>query len=357
MNETNVGIKDLLKDPLIIKILVGIVVVIIFSVASYSISSKRKETRSLEAREKVLLEREKLKEMNAIHKAEMAAIAQIEEQFNTLRNSVVFSTDIFFKDADSESPEFILKTNDKSVESDMNRRRLEITRIFKSWDKKMSDLDSLSPDTIPTLSDIVSIAREDIEYVQQYINDLKDIVGGLNPSTSGITQAQIDSYQSVVEASANQLEQLVSNIDTIEDNIAEIYEPGSTNGNDNPVIATNDAPNVLTPTPTPTPTPPIITPEQIQNQEEVVNQAENEANQQTATSTTPVTPTPPPAPTSTPVTEPYVYYYYPTTPQYGGTQTILEYLQSLPSNNLDRTGWPDNVADTNKPLLLDGASQ
>lgn len=299
------------------------------------------------AKTKVQIETAKLNELDTRYNAERVAIAQIKEQYLALRNGVIKRTDIFFNNSESNNPTILLKIKDKTVEKDINNRRLEITKLLKLWDKKIKDLDSgLISESTMTLSAIIAEAKNDFKYVDQYIIKLRTIVSELNPTNSQLQQTQIYVYENIIEASINQVGQLVSNINSIETTIESIYLAISL-GTTTPPSNTNSNPSQNTPTTPTVVTPPLVTLSQIQAQEEIVSQAEEEQ----ALIEQGVTPPPPPNP------EPYVYY--PVSSQSGGSQTIIEYLQSLPSPNIDRSGWPDRSIDntSGKPLLLDGSDQ
>ncbi|MEQ1499916.1 MAG: hypothetical protein ABL917_00910 [Parcubacteria group bacterium] len=322
------------------KIISGVVLVAVVAFGYYFFSREDKVVNKTQLQ----IEEGKLEELMVRRNAEREVVNQIQEQYSNLRNTIMKNTDVFFKDANSNNPRIILKIKDKKVEAEINKRRLEITRLLEAWDKKVDDLESTSitePNSV-TLMDLVAGAKNDVDYVKQYIKELQSIINNITPANSKLDDSQIKTYENIINNSLNQIEQVASNVNAIETSIPAIYEAlGITNSNNTPIPQEN-LPTLLTPTPTPTP--PIVTETQIQNQQQVVNQTAQNGGQQNSTTTTPV-------PTPTPTQDPYLYY--PVYSQYGAAQTIIEYLQSLPSPNIDKSGWPDIDTSAGDPILFD----
>ncbi len=285
--------------------------------------------------------------LKARYKAEREAISKIKDEYSSVRRNILAKTDIFFSNANSEDPRIKIKISDKSVEAEINKKRLQITKMLEAWELKneIINSDSLYQDLLPTLNDLVKSAEQDMAYIRQYVKELEVIINNLSPNNSNLTQAQIIALESIIEDSNEYIQESISVISEIQ---AEIPVPT------NPVVvvqetgtttqASSTGASMPTTTPPPVVYPPIVTLTEIQTQEKKVEEAKKALESITATTTSPVTTTP----TTTPPvnTDPIHVITLPT--------TIIYYL---PPSNIDYTGWPDIAPDTNvsKPLLLQGS--
>ncbi len=307
----------------------------------------------------------KLEELNNRHDAEGLVINQIQQQYSVIRNNILNKTDGLFQNPNSENPKIKVKISDKNVESEINLRRREITKLLDSWDAKSKIINSnfISENGTPTLPDLVKSAKSDIYYVQKYISELQDIVNGLSPENSNLTRVQINSYITIVEINTQQIEEAIYAMASMEYSLVQIYQPsgkvavsptqnqnnlgGSTStavsaptpSSISSVPSSNSA--ILPPPPLLGVVPPIVTQLQIQAQQDIV--AEAKAKQAVIEQKiAELTPSLPPS--------------SPALPESLSNQPTTQYY---PNSIVDHNGWTDLAQDTNsgKPLLLDGANK
>ncbi|HEY0221068.1 MAG TPA: hypothetical protein VGC58_02485, partial [Candidatus Paceibacterota bacterium] len=256
-----------LRDELIVKIS-AVLLIILITIGSYYFFTK--DNKLAEAKTKVKVETQKLDNLKDTYTKEREVIKDIKEQYNLLKNGVVRNTDIFFKDAGSNNPKILIKLSNKDQEKNINNKRLEITKLLEAWDKKIEDLESnkSSVESITTLSELVNQIKKDVRYVKQYVEELKDIVSEVTPDYSGISQNQIVTYELILGNTLEQIQQIDSNIQTVENYVPQIYAPSNAPQNATTTSGTvNNNQNTNTQT-----TPPITTTTQIQNQEQVITE-------------------------------------------------------------------------------------
>lgn len=326
--------EKILNDPSKLRMVIILFAVILCGVI-YILFRPKVDPRLAEAKTRVKVETKKLDDLNARYVAEQSALAELDAQYALIRDKILSNTDVFFDNVDSSNPELILKLKNKNLEKDMIKRRLEIAKLLKEWDKKIADIKSgnIPQGSSFNIFDIINGAKKDTDYVKQYISDFKKIIDGLTPQNSDVTQSQLNYYHNIIESSLNQIEEVSTNINNVNNNITQVY---------------NSNPNGTTTTPTNNQnTPPVVTPQQIQNQQEVVNQATQQQNNLQNATTTSQTPTPPPY-------DPYVINYL-NEYQGIGAQTLIEYLQSIPAPKIDKTGWPDiDDNSSGNPIMVGG---
>ncbi len=357
--------KKLQKGSIVLNSIITVAITaLILGGVYYLFIKTQKSDQLVQAETKVKVETKKLDNLNNRYSKERATIKQIQDQYMTLRNNVLKNTDRFFDDAEGDNPKFLLKINDKVLEADINKRRLAITKLLKDWDKKMADIDSdkIDQNSLPTLLAIINEAKSGIDYVNQYVNQLGNVISQLTPNTSALQQTEIYVYENIIEDSKSQVNQIVTNITSIQVAVQTTIQTANSSTTVASVSATSSSSGSQTSSSNTTQTvavaqQPIVTQTQIQTQAQILAQAQQQLAQiqqginALASSTQPTVST-----TSTP-TQIYIPYYYPSY-QMGGAQTIIEYLQSLPAPNIDRTGWADATIDisSSDPLLLDGSN-
>lgn len=353
-------------STIINSVIIVVIATLLFGAVYYLFIKSQKSDLLSQAETKVKIETKKLENLNSRYSKERATIKQIQDQYMTLRNNVLKNTDRFFDDPEGDNPKFLLKINDKVLEGDINKRRLAITKLLKDWDKKMADIDSdkINQNSLPTLLAIINEAKSGIDYVNQYVNQLGNVISQLSPNSSALQQTEIYVYENIIEESRSQVNQIVSNITSIQVAVQTTIQTANSSTTVASVSTTSSTGGTQTSSSNPTQTvatvqQPIVTQTQIQTQAQILAQAQQQLAQiqQGITALASSTPTVSTATTSTP-TQVYIPYSYYPSYQMSGAQTIIEYLQSLPSPNIDRTGWADATIDTSSsdPLLLDGSN-
>jgi len=269
-----------------------------------------------EAKLKLEEEKTKLAEMKARYEKERAIIARIEQEYANVGLNIFSKTDSFFYDSETDNPKIKFKITDKNIEKDINNRRAQIAKMLEAWKKKIAAINSITDfqSLSLTLADLVKGAEKDMAYIQQYVRELENIISKLSTKDSNLTQAEINSYTSIIKIVSEQIQTSIAVVDNIQ---IEITPPV---------------------TQIPATIPPIVTPAQIQEQEKVVIEA------QIVVDTPPVVSAPVTPPVTSPVT-PVVPLSYPT--------------RYLPSSDIDYSDWLDLKPKENpgKPIFIEGLNK
>ncbi len=313
---------------------------------SYNKNNSSKNSGRLVSSARLAVETEagKLAELERRYNAERAVIKDLQNEYSNIRNNILKKTDIFFNNPASNDPRIQIKIKDKKTEDLINNKRLQVTKLLKIWDERFNIIETDSPSIalLPSLLDMVKQAKDDIKFIEEYIDALQGVVGDLTPQESGLTQSEINYYESIVTSNSNEIEKVISHIALVETQTTAIYLP-QTSTSTPQVVGSTSTP--ATPAPNPVVTPPLVTPSQIQDQQEALEQAQEEAEEEEMESAEPESGTP-----NNDSLPPY-YMYLQTTP----SPTTSKYL---PNPFADHSGWPDIVPNTNSgvPSLIDGAN-
>jgi hypothetical protein len=241
-------------------IVVVAIIITIISVAYYHKSSvekarKEKERSELikkiaEAKEKAKLEAAKLKQVQDVFLGDNPGNAFVASSFPLLSDIVEDDIDQLFNTPNS-TPDLKIKAKSKSIEEKIEAERLKIKEALDRLKKQSQDVLK----KVFTPAEVTQI-RNDVNAVEDFIENLQDIVDGLTPGNSGLTQEEIEEYEDIVDGALEEIQEIIDNL------------PPST-----PTIPTNPA-NPSNPTnPSPSSSP-SVTPEDIQEQQEIVDEAE-----------------------------------------------------------------------------------
>lgn len=175
----------------------------------------------------------------------------IQDQIKDI-SDIVKQTDFLFKNASGQNPEFLVEnfaTGDL-----INEERKKINMILANWQEKTSVL-ALSKIGLKEAQQI----QEEAQAIQAYLASLYGAVGSLTPANSGLSQDTIDSYLFQLPATESVNEIIVS--------LSESITLESSQNNSGTSTQTNNNSNTSTPP---------ITPEQVLQQQELVEQYEEE---------------------------------------------------------------------------------
>lgn len=219
---------------------------------------------------------------------EKVILAEIQKQYSKAGESIKKS-DVLFDNPDSANPKIKIKISNPDVEKNINAKRAEVTRILKAWDETVRNMNSYSPrDIVPNMLVLYGATQRDIAFVEDYIRELQQVVSGLTPTTSGLSQTQLDSYNSVVSIVLNEISSIVTStaaiqapVETyVQTYLPQIIPPTQTETVPNPEPTTNPTTNPDTGTTPQAPVlPPIVTPADIVEQQNNVTEAEEQASQ------------------------------------------------------------------------------
>ena len=212
------------------------------------------------AQDKLNQEKQKLNNMLSDIKQSFALAVSVQDQMRQA-TAVVNKTNIMFKDANGVNPKLIVKNPLTNIPIDDERKN--INTILAEWEKK-SNISSLKLINITESEKILKNA----ETIQNYLDELSQIMENLTPENSGLSQFQLDTYLQHLP-SAEEIQQVINTITNAiqdaEDNIA--TSPQSV------------TPPAIDTTPPPQPeTPPATLLDEAIAQQAVVDAAQNQVN-------------------------------------------------------------------------------
>lgn len=120
-------------------------------------------------------------------------------------SSAVSKTDLFFLDANG-NPKLKI-TSKAELQKKINDQRAYINQLLNNWKQKLS-ASQASVVTRQTINNLIS----DAQVIEEYVNDLSSVINLLTPENSGLTQAEIDSYQQILNDVNNQLSSSIANL-------------------------------------------------------------------------------------------------------------------------------------------------
>ncbi len=179
------------------------------------------------------------------------------KEFTKIQSTLLATTDSFFKNPASTQPQLNLLGVAPSDKAFIQSQRALINQVLTEIITKLKNLDPEK--TTPEMMDaIILLVEKDIKIIQDYTENLTEIVQNLNPTT-GLTQNQIDTYEHAVDT-----------LSTVVEETTEVVVPPTV------TVTTEPATEQQTTSQTPVQTVPPVTPEQIAVQTQVVEQAQTE---------------------------------------------------------------------------------
>jgi len=228
------------------------------------------------AKTRLQMENDKLAKLKAEAGTSFIIEDALRKGFEKLSLAVFAGTDALFGNAKT-NPNFI-PTTKAAIEISINIKRAEINTILREWQELISSPSGGSS------SSLAEAIQEDLPQIQEYLDELKDIIDTLTPGNSGLTQAEIDAYKVALAKAIADAEAAASALAA-----AQAAALAAQNGGANPP-----------------------TPDVIQKQEEIIKEIEKEIEELEAQE-------PPP--------DPYTYDPYANTPGVQGS-TIIIYPQA-----------------------------
>ena len=147
--------------------------------------------------QKDLLETAKQNALNAVHTG-----------YTQAQGSVVNYTDTFFNNAQTVNPTILLRTDSASMQNNINAERVAVTDTLNLWANRLPSVDAGNVASFNT--DVNGYLAK----IKKFMNDLADILGRLSPGNSGLTQPQIDSYSTTMNAGLSALNNAISTVTT-----------------------------------------------------------------------------------------------------------------------------------------------
>ncbi len=150
-----------------------------------------------DAQDNLLLETSQLNDLERAFRALFPFYGIASDEFKNV-SSAVSKTDVFFFDVNGK-PQLKITTK-ADLQQKINAKRQNINTILSAWKRKVS-ISQASTITSATINDLVLDAQE----IEEYVNELAQIVDLLTPENSGLSQEEIDAY-------ADLLSQVLSDI-------------------------------------------------------------------------------------------------------------------------------------------------
>ncbi|MFA6077070.1 MAG: hypothetical protein WC735_03265 [Candidatus Paceibacterota bacterium] len=270
------------------------------------------------AKNKLNKEKETLDTMTDDLESEFYLAATFQDQMRKA-SGIVEETDFMFKDASGSNPELIVKNPLKNIL--INDERKNINLLLEEWRKKT---DILLIKTID-VNEREKIQKE-MQTIKEFLEDLSEIIESLTPADSGLSQLQIDIYLSQLPP-VEAIEEVLVSLETAIEN------------SNNPQTPPTSPSNI-----------PSVTPEDVGNQQEVVEQVEDEVDSikekltQVEQEIQQSTPNPPPPTPTSPTTPPVT------------TNPNPENQNTNNGNNTNNPEVPRNIPNTRQGIIVQPGS-
>jgi hypothetical protein len=120
--------------------------------------------------------------------------ADIKQAYSLDNDAVIMKTDILFNFPQGRDPQLIIHARSTDIQVRMELLRTDITKVLDDW-RTLARLASTTGIVDPNS---IALARQYADAVHEYIDELRNIVSGLTPGNSGLTQAEIDADRTAV---------------------------------------------------------------------------------------------------------------------------------------------------------------
>ena len=212
-----------------------------------------------QAKLKVAMETKILNDLVQKAETQKKTVELLKARYSGTLKIINKNTDTLFKNPESTKPEIKITLKDKVVQDAINANRKQVESVLDVW---KTELDNYTNSSV-TLTSLINTTQQSINSIQNYLVNLQAVVDTLTVSNSNATQKQIDAYQLIVDNAIEEMQKVVNDL--------------SSNPINDPFVVSS----------------PIVTPVQIQNQQNVVTQAQEalqvlvtQQNQDETTNTT-----------------------------------------------------------------------
>lgn len=135
--------------------------------------------------------------------------AQLNTEYALLNQS-----DAVFSNGSGVNPTITIRTQSESEKRSIENSRLVSTEKNNSWKDSLSNLSESSE--IAALNKAKSISDDTLLFVKSFIDELSGIAGRLSTGNSGLTQTQIDSYRSSINAAGQKISTAIETVQSAE---------------------------------------------------------------------------------------------------------------------------------------------
>lgn len=170
---------------------------------------------------------------------------------------IVKQTDFMFTNPYGSNPELVVKKSTASIL--INNERRDINLLLLQWQK---EIDLLSVEKIDANES--EKIKQDVQTIKSFLENLSQLVKGLTPKNSELSQFQIDTYSAQLPS--------VEVINTVLVSLETAIENFNNNNSQTSNTETNNNPNF----PNPSSNTPTVTPEDVITQQEVVVETQTE---------------------------------------------------------------------------------
>lgn len=131
-------------------------------------------------------------------------LSSMKTGFETV-SAAVDETDIMFQNPETSAPKIKIWTETKEIQIEINLKRLQVTYALDSWKTEISKAQAEGA----SAEDRARVQGY-VETVRSYLAELQEIVDALSTESSGLKQAQIDSYIAIVEEASQSVDAVIS---------------------------------------------------------------------------------------------------------------------------------------------------
>ena len=140
------------------------------------------------------LAKDKLNQLKQAAEAEKVSNARLQQALSQAQ-TIISTTDVFFDDAKTDHPTFNISTKDSKIEARISAKRAQLNSALVAWKRALA---GANPDVVDANRNMTT--REYLVLIQNYLAELQAIVNVLSPESSGLTQEQIDADKAIVAA-------------------------------------------------------------------------------------------------------------------------------------------------------------
>ena len=130
---------------------------------------------------------------------EQKSIDSLRQEYARMIEKIIVPTDALFLASQGLNPAIKMTFVDSLRREEISLKRRQISEVLARWKARLAiiadDDELISP---LTLSGLIANAENDSNLVRSYVRDLDELVKELSTANSGLTAAQINSYQSLV---------------------------------------------------------------------------------------------------------------------------------------------------------------
>ncbi|MES2314323.1 MAG: efflux RND transporter periplasmic adaptor subunit [Patescibacteria group bacterium] len=130
----------------------------------------------------------------ALDTAKKNALNAVHDAYSKAQGALVNYTDNFFTNPQSVNPSITLRTDSSAIKIDINTQRVAVSDALSAWSSRLNSV------TFDNVNSFIGDVSKYLAVEKMFMSDLSTIAGKLNPGNSGMSQTQIDSISTTMNA-------------------------------------------------------------------------------------------------------------------------------------------------------------